>query len=303
MRIDGKKFKYAAATVVGAYALYVCAIGLITSPSTELYNPPKIDEQSTDHDKAVVMAQACTKALDDELNSLFGWLPNDLMLVPSIIDNTTAYQKGVIYATRPASDILAKTVARFGNNDTIDKRLADATSRFFTYSEYAWGFWFVYDAESKYKDGIKNWLSWAESIGTNAKNAGIYNVKSDDVYQVMNYCANMCDYALGILNDENMGHFTSDDNIYFVKGIAAVVTNVIKGMLAVDKSIVERGGAENVAECLKRFEYISNFNPIYVTAGGNAIGDAMLPNHVAAIARHFDVANNRIEDIMKAMSK
>ena len=113
----------------------------------------------------------------------------------------------------------------------------------------------------------------------------------------------MCDYALGILNNENMSHFDSDDNIYYVKGIAAVITNVIRGLITIDNSVIERGGQENVEECLKRLEYISEFNPLYVVAGGNVVGDAMLPNHVAAIARHFDVANNRIEDIMEAMSK
>jgi hypothetical protein len=303
MTFNKSKLKYATAFVVGVYAVYLAAVGLISSPSSELYTPPVLDEQASDHDKALIMATACTKALDDELGSLFGWLPNDLMLVPTIIDNTTAYQKGVIYATRPASDILAKTVARFGNNDTTDPRLADATSRFFTYSEKVWGFWFVYDAEGKYKAGIKNWLSWAESIGTPAKNAGIYNVKSDDVYLILKYCDSMCDYALGILNDDKTGHFDADDDIYYVKGVAAVVTNVLRGLIAVDNSIIERGGKENVDECLKRLEYISEFNPLYVVAGGNALGDAMLPNHIASLARHFDVANNRIEDIMEAMAK
>lgn len=303
MKFDSRKLKYTGAVLVGVYAVYLLAVGLISSPSAELYNPQPLDEQATDHDKAVVMATACTKALDDELNSFFGWLPNDLMFVPSILDNTTSFQRGVIYATRPASDIIAKTVARFGSNDTIDPRLADATSRFFTYSEKVWGFWFIYDAEGKYKNGIRNWLSWAESIGTAAKNAGIYNVKSDDVYLILKYCDNMCDYALGILNNENMSHFDSDDNIYYVKGIAAVLTNVIRGLITIDNSVIERGGQENVEECLKRLEYISEFNPLYVVAGGNVVGDAMLPNHVAAIARHFDVANNRIEDIMEAMSK
>lgn len=303
MKIDVSKIKYAVGGVVGIYALYLVAVGMFTSPSPDLYKPEPLSEQATEHDKAVVMANALTKALSDELDGFFGFIPNDLMFVPNIIDNITAYQSGVVYATRPASDILAKTLARYGNNDTLDPRLADATSRYFTYSEKVWGFWFVYDAEAKYKAGIKNWRSWAESIGTPAKNAGIYNVKSDDVYLIMRYCANMTDYALGILNDENMGHFKTDNNVYYVKGIAAVVTNIMRGIINVDSSVIERGGQENIDECLKRLDYIAEFNPIYVCAGGNAVGDAMLPNHVAALARHLDVANNRIEDLMEAMSK
>lgn len=295
--------KYAALAVVLLYVLYVAGIGLLTMPDNNLYTPPVNEEELTDHDRAVIMADGLNYALETELNSFGGWIYNDLLLVPYLIDNVSAYQHGIIYATRPASDILAKTIARYGKTDTIDPRLADATSRYFTYSEKVWGFWFVYDCEHKYQAGIKNWKEWAESVGGSGKNAGIYNVRSDDVHQILKYCTSMTDYVLGILNEEKMGHFESDDNIYFAKGVAAVVTNVMRALITVDSSVVERGGEENVKESLTRLQYIADFDPIYVVAGGNTIGDAMIPNHVAALARHIDVANNRINDILQAMEK
>ena len=159
------------------------------------------------------------------------------------------------------------------------------------------------NAKSKYKAGIANWKSWANSVDSGAKNAGIYNVKSDDVYAILKYCNQMLEYALGNLNDENISHFDADNNVYFAKGIAAVVENVLHGLLAVDSSVVERGGQENVTAAINRLQYIREFNPMYVVAGGNVVGDAMLPNHVAAIARHIDVASNRISDIMQSMEK
>lgn len=301
--INKKIISYTIGAFAGIYVVYVSAVGLISSPSGEPFTPPVLDENSTNRDRAAVMSSALTHSLQNQLDSFCGWLPNDLMLVPSIIDNTTAYQRGVIYATRPGSDMIAKTVARFGKTDTIDSRLADATSRFFTYSENVWGFWFIYDAENKYREGIAKWKSWASSVDSNVKNAGIYNVKSDDVYSILKYCQNMIDYSLGILNNEKMGHFESDDNIYYVKGVVSVVTDVLRGLIAVDSSVIERGGKENVEEAMKRLDYIQNFNPLYVVAGGNDVGDAMLPNHVAAMARHLDVANNRIADMMQSMEK
>lgn len=298
-----RKLKYALAAIVGLYVVYILAVGLISSPSGELYKPQMLDQNATDQDRARILAEGVTHALGEQLDTLFGWLPNDLLLVPQILDNTVSYQSGVIYATRPASDMVAKTATRYGKSDTIDKRLVDATSRYFTYSEKVWGFWFIYDAEGKYKEGIKNWRAWASSVGTNAKNAGVYNVKTDDTYQIIKYCANMTDYALGILNNEKMGHFESDNNIYYTKGICAVVSNVLRALVAVDGSVVERGGQENVDEALRRLDYVAEFNPLYCVAGGNEIGDAMLPNHVAALARHIDVANNRINDMLASMEK
>lgn len=164
--------------VIGIYVLYVLAIGLISSTCPEHYTAPDLGDNATDKDKAMIMADAVTHSLDTELDSVFGWIPNDLLFVPKILDNITSYQKGVIYATRPASDIVAKTVSRYGKNDTMDPRLVDATSRYFVYSSEVWGFWFVYDAEGKYKEGIRNWKAWATSVDSGAKNAGVYNVKN-----------------------------------------------------------------------------------------------------------------------------
>ena len=297
-----KLSQYSIGAVVGLILLWVLAIGLISSPHSKPFKPETLGPDANDQQRAIVMAKGVTYALDQELSSFFGFLPNDL-IAPWFIDNTTNYQRGVIFATRPASDIIAKEVARFGNRDTIDQRLADATSRYFSYSENAWGFLFVYDAEGKYYQGIKNWANWASSVGTNAKNAGIYNLKSDDAYSIIKYCMAMTDYALGMLNDNNLGHFSADNNIYFAKGICAVTGNLFRALLAVDSTVSERGGLENVQEALKRFDYIEEFDPLYITAGGNTVGDAMMPNHVAALARHIDIANNRLADILSAIAR
>lgn len=298
----GTMIRNAIIAVVGVLVLWVLAIGLFSSPSSNPYKPEALAPEVTDQERATVMANAVNHALQDQLGSLFGFLPNDL-IAPWVVDNTVNYQMGVIYATRPASEVISNDVARYGNRDTIDPRLADATSRFFSYSEKVWGFLFIYDAEGKYKAGIKNWEAWAKSIGTNAKNAGVFNMKSDDVYNIIKYCLVMTDYALGVLNNTDVGHFKTDNNVYYAKGVCAVTANIFRALIAVDSSVVDRGGTENVNEALRRFDMIEEFNPVYVMAGGNQVGDAMLPNHTAALARHIDVANNRIADILAAMAR
>lgn len=288
--------------VIAALILYILAVGLISSPSTDPYKPEPLDAAASNQEKAAVIARGVTSALDQSLSSFFGWLPNDL-IAPWFLDNTANYQRGVIYATRPASEIVAHEVGRFGNRDTLDPRLANATSRFFSYSENVWGFLFIYDAEGKYKAGIKNWADWVNSIGTEGKKAGVYNLRSDDVYSIIQYCVTMTEYALGVLNTNNMSHFQTDNNVYYAKGVCAVTANLFRAILAVDASIYERGGKENVEEALNRFNLIDEFNPIYVMAGGNKVGDAMMPNHIAALARHIDIVNNRLGDILSTMAR
>ncbi len=289
--------------LVAVYVLYVAVIGLFSTTCPAGFTPPKAEDIQDDKTRAMIMAEATVHSLDNELHSVFGWIPNDLFFVPKILDNIVNYQKGVIYATRPASDIIAKTVSRYGKNDTLDQRLVDATSRSFVYSDEVWGFWFIYDTEGKYKQGVQNWRSWAASVDSGVKNAGVYNVKSDDVYLILKYCNQMLEYALGYLNKENIKHYESDNYVYFAKGVSSVVEDILRGLVAVDSSVVQRGGQENVDAALKRLSFVRDFNPWYVVAGGNETGDAMLPNHVAALARHIDVASNRINDIMQSMEK
>lgn len=300
-KVPKNKISIAIMSVVGVFVLYILAVGIISSPVAKPYSPETLEANATDKERALVISEGVTFALENQLDSLFGFLPNDL-ITPLFIDNVTNFQKGVIYATRPASDIIAKNIGRFGTRDTIDQRLADATSRFFSYSEDVWGFLFIYDAEGKYRQGIKNWKTWANAVGASGKQAAIYNMKSDDVYNVIKYCVQMTDYALGVLNNE-LGHTSTDDAIYFAKGISAVTANVFRALIAADSTIVSRGGEENIKEALNRFMLIDEFNPIYVMAGGNASGDAMLPNHVAALARHLDVANNRLTDVLTALAR
>lgn len=293
---------YIVGGIIGLILLYIIAVGLISSPSSKPYTPGQLPANATDAQRAEVIAKGVTAALDDQLTSFFGFLPNDL-ITPWFIDNTTSYQLGVVYATRPASDIMSEEVGRYGSRDTIDPRLADATSRFFSYSEYAWGFWFIYDAENKYKAGINNWASWAQNVGKPGKLGSVYNMKSDVAYNIIKYCLTMTDYALGILNNTKIGHFETDNDIYYAKGVLAVTGNIFRALIAVDPSVVDRGGKENVMEALERFKLIEEFNPIYTMAGGNEVGDAMLPNHVAALARHIDVVNSQLDDMLKGLAR
>ena len=298
-----KPLKYILPVVIGFGAVYLIAEGLCSNTTREQYKPEPLAADVTDAQRGQIIANSVNFALEQELDTLFGWQLNDLFFVPKIFDNKSAYQAGVIYATRQASDVLAKTAARAGERDTIDPRLTAASGRYFAYGQDVWGFWFVYDCEGKYREGIKNWNDWAKSINDGTKRAGVYNVRSDDVYEILKYASTVTELALSYLNSSSIGHFSADDAIYYAKGVVSVAGNVVRGLAAVDESVAVRGGQENLDEALKRFDYIAEFDPLYVFAGGNTVGDAMMPNHVAALARHVDIVNNRINDMLASMEK
>ena len=292
--------------VVGCLVLfivYVVCVGCFSQVSDQAYRAPA-EAPQTDQQRAQVMADALTQPLEDELDSFFGWLPNDIFFVPSIIDNKTNYQRGVLYATRSASDVLSRAIARYGERDTIPALLVDATSQDFAYASDVWGYWVVYDSEKRYRAGIKKWKTWASEVGDeNAKKSQVYNMTTNNVVQITAWASETMEYTLGILNDVKVGHFQSDDVVYYVKGVARVVDNVIEGLSLCDASFMERGGRENIEEVLSRFKMISEFNPSYVVAGSYGVGDSFWPNHIAALARHVDIVSNRLNDILRTMEK
>ncbi len=283
--------------------VYVTCVGVFSPVANQSYKPP-LEAPKTDQEKAMVMANALVQPIEEELDGFFGWLPNDLFFVPSIIDNKTNYQQGVLYATRSASDLLSHVIARYGDKDTIPPMLVNATSQDFAYGSDVWGWWLVYSSEKRYRSGIKNWRLWASEVGNeNSKKAQVYNVTTNDVVQIVSWANGLMEYTLGVLNDIKVGHFQSDDAIYYVKGICRVVDSVLEGLIQCDNSMIERGGKENVDEVLKRFKMISQFNPTYVVAGSYGVGDSFWPNHIAAMARHVDIVSNRLSDIVKTMEK
>ncbi len=283
--------------------LYVVAVGVISKVAGQSYQAPA-ETPTDDPARAVCMADALTQALDEELGSRFGWLPNDLFFVPKIIDNKTNYQRGVIYATRNASDVLSKAIARYGDRDTVPPMLANATARDFAYADNVWGWWAVYNSEKRYRAGIDAWHRWASLVGAaDAKKAQVYNVTTNNVVEILTWANGLMEYTLGVLNDIKLGHFQSDDAVYYVKGVCRVIDNVIEGLLQCDSSLMDRGGRENVEEVLRRFKMISSFNPTYVVAGSYGVGDGFWPNHIAALARHIDIVSNRLTDIVKTMEK
>ncbi len=285
------------------FVVYAACVGAFSTVSNQAYKAPA-EAPKTDQAKAMVMAEALVDPLEEELDSFFGWLPNDLFFIPSIIDNKTNYQLGVLYATRSASDVLEHEIARYGDRDTIPAMLVNATSQDFAFSSDVWGWWVFYNSEKRYRSGIKNWRLWASEVGNeNSKKAQVYNVTTNNMVQIISWANNLMEYTLGVLNDVKVGHFQSDDVIYYVKGICRVVDSVLEGLIQCDNSLVERGGKENVDEVLKRFQMISKFNPVYVVAGSYGVGDSFWPNHIAAMARHIDIVSNRLSDIKKTMEK
>ena len=158
----------------------------------------------------------------------------------------------------------------------------------FAYADNVWGWWYLYSTETQYKRGVEEWREWAAAVGQPGSKQ-ICNMTTDDVVSILNWAFRTMDYCLGILNDESISHFQSDDVIYYIKGVSWVVSNVLDALVDCDKSIRTRGGTENVDECKKRFQMISQFNPILCVAGSNGVGDSFWPNHIASLARHVEL--------------
>ena len=91
-----KPLKYILPVVIGLGAVYLIAEGVCSNTTREQYKPEQLAADATDAQKGQVIANSVNFALEQELDTLFGWQLNALFFVPSIFDNKSAYQAGVI---------------------------------------------------------------------------------------------------------------------------------------------------------------------------------------------------------------
>lgn len=258
-----------------------------------------VPEKVAEGDIPSLVFQAGYYSLDRELNnSTVGWLPNDLLISPtSWLDNKKNLQRGIIFATRGVINVYTTNFARSGSGEEINKYLLKAQTSSFPYSEDVWMF---ASSESRYNEGIKSINKYLEDV-KNGK--AIYNVKTDDLYTLIDTLESLIEMPQSRLKTGISSHFEADDAIYFAKGVCLVVRDVLNTVNSVYPELMNRGGEQNVTVALETLDVIATFNPLYVFAGGNEVGDSMLPNQVQALASKLDITANRLRDVKQALDK
>lgn len=283
------------ALYVGSYYLYR-AIDQMRFPTVDT----QIETLSPDDaNKGSHMAGAMINQLDRELNSSFGWTPNDLYINPTrYLTRRNNRQLGVIHATRMLSNFFATNLAKYGQADNENADLKRARTELFAYSEYKW--WF-FSTESRYHEGIRLVRKYQSDLA--AGNA-VYNMRTDDIYNLLMFITGpeFLDQPLGRLiqsNDEVPRH-ELEERVYYAQGVTLVVRDFVEALIKLYPEVTRKGGAENIQIALKSMDRICTFDPLMVLRGDR---DSLFADHRSKMARYMIEAEKRLNDLAQSIRR
>ncbi len=296
---------FAAAIVTGIFG----GIDQATAPNFDV-NPrlvaidstPDDGKPATENDIGIALLEATHNQFSAELATpVAGWTPNDVLGL-QYWDNRVNRELGVRQATIAMMDEL-KNITNLGNNDVFDQRILNAQQGFNT-NPYWWmdpGF-----AESGYNDAIESLDSFisdvrSSEIGSGAKHAAIINITNEDKKDIFVSLDEIFGIANGRLIESAslFGRwFQTDDDVYYAKGLALVVRDILVVMRnGYEGEFRQRGFLTNIDEALSELEGIISFHPVITFTSKD---DSMIPDHRAKLSQKIGFVRGRLENAIRS---
>jgi len=248
----------------------------------------QVSEGMSDTQKGSELVDALTARLRYELDSVFGWSANDLLLNKWVLDNRAYRQFGTYVATKMLMDHYSTVIAKLGNNDREDANLYNARLNYFAISPQRWGILFLPSAESSYRKALELVEKYKQEL---TEGKAVYNCRTDDLYSAYNVILGetVFGYALGLLNNsQDLPFYTLDNRIYEAQGVMLVVRDYVKALYDLYPEIANKNNEANMQEALRYLDLICDYNPLYITSAFNS-GELIIS--------YMLFARNRLEDI------
>lgn len=239
------------------------------------------------------------------------WTPNDPFFMPAWwLDNTPAYQSGILSALSRFSIELRDQLGRSRGSSTVDTDLASAASNLAIEGErwvmdFNTSFLPTTPSETYYKDAILQLRAYnTRLLGQQA----VYEQRSDNFLATLDRIAQDLGSASGTLDnyiEENSGGFLpdtgADDLFYQVKGKAYAYTLILHALEKdFSRVIADRDIASVYQELLKSMSAVIALDPLVVTNGQK---DGILANHLASQGFNLLRARTQLKEITNILLK
>lgn len=247
----------------------------------------------------VAFVDALIDPMQHELDSFWGWRPNDLWITKLGRDNRENYQRGVWEVTRRTAVILAERIARTGSNVSFNKYLNDAANRFTRNPD---SFWFP-SAESEYEGAIKNLNKYKDQLVRGEEN---FYTRPDNVIPLLvEFRTRLgdCDDKLvrkeGNLESQ-VSTFEADDRFYYAQGVASAILPLLEAIQHdFGVTLETRSGMEPLHRAIEALREASHLSPWIVLEGDY---DGLLANQRANMSTFVSHARFYIGVLIKTLS-
>ena len=259
----------------------------------------KTTADSSPSQKGAALSAAIRNRLEQEMDSIFGWSINDLIISPTRwLDNRANRQRGTIFATRMLVNFFSTNLAKYGKVDKENEYLIEAREKHFAFTSDKW--WFP-SSESQYKKGL-SLLKKYESELLKGNTEAVFNLRTDDMYNMLEFIISkqFLDQPLGLLvqSNDDVSYTELDDRIYYTQGIILVLRDTLSAFIHLYPEVSEKGGEENIRIALKEMNQVCTFDPLIVLRGDH---DSIMADHRGKVARYLIAIRERINDLAQSI--
>ena len=246
----------------------------------------------------VFFVQQTMKPMQYELDGRFwGWRPNDI--TRQFTDNVNEFQLGVLEVSRRTSENLAKRLSRTGDTDSFDPNLELAMNQFMIGAKSL----IFPSAEGAYSTGLKEMGKYMERL---KKGQARFYVRSDNLIPLLRDYRDLlgsCDENLVKSHEDNgeeVSTFSSDNYLYYSKGVASALHTILQGILVDFQETLEpRHGEELIEHAIHSLDLARNMEPWMVTEGSM---DGFIANHRANMAAPISHARFYLDKLIETLS-
>lgn len=242
-------------------------------------------------------AEASVEVLKKELNSFWGWRPNDY--ITFFTDNTKNFQLGVLEVTRRAAVELSERISRTGSTASLNKNLEEARNLLMVKADA----YMFPSAGFSYEDAVEDIEKYREQLIKG--HAGFFN-RTDNLIPLLQRFEDLlgsCDENLVKQTEDDgttVSTFAADDYFYYAQGVASAMVPILEAIGEdFHETITSRLSGQTLHHIIHSCEEAADLHP-WIVFNGDL--DGLIANHRANMATFISHARFYVGVLIKTLS-
>ncbi len=242
-------------------------------------------------------AEASVEVLKKELNSFWGWRPNDY--ITFFTDNRKNFQLGVLEVTRRAAVELSERISRTGSTASLNKNLEEARNLLMVKADA----YMFPSAGLSYENAVEDIEKYREQL---RKGHAFFFNRTDNLIPLLQRFEDLlgsCDENLVKQTEDDgttVSTFAADDYFYYAQGVASAMIPILEAIGEdFHSTITSRLSGPTLHHIISSCEEAANLHP-WIVFNGDL--DGILANHRANMATFISHARFYVGVLIKTLS-
>ena len=242
-------------------------------------------------------AEASVEVLKKELDSFWGWRPNDY--ITFFTDNRKNFQLGALEVTRRAAVALSERISRTGSTASLNKNLEEARNLLMVKADA----YIFPSAGTSYSNAVEDIEKYREQL---IKGHSSFFNRTDNLIPLLKRFEDLlgsCDENLVKQTEDDgttVSTFAADDYFYYAQGVASAMVPILEAISEdFHETISSRLSTPTLHHIIHSCEEASELHP-WIVLNGDL--DGFLANHRANMATFISHARFYVGVLIKTLS-